>query len=1108
MSIGEIFPTDLIIILKLVYSNYLKRMTKNTSLFISHTTHDHRDFNLAHKISKGLKSRGIDVWIAPDSIPPGEKWEEQIVSAIMEKCSHFLVILSAAAIKADWVLKEIKLAKTYCEYNDNFSILPLVVGQLENYSGKDFLTKFQNIPYKDDISEQLEEIISAMGLRPVAKSQFEERVAEIYRLLHFNVEYGRKFSEREVKLFLARRLGDITIYRAIDCQLDTIEQSHIDAFALTMRNVTQEYSSVHGTIVTSTSFKPDLDVYAKGQNIQLITYKDLSSQLLDGHKYAHRLRKECLTNERYKLPLYIESFIGHEATDEGITQELFIDEWLNDSEWNQLTLLGDVGTGKSFLCRVIAFRYIEKFLKNPLINPLPILIDLRKAEREFSLEGLILTHFAQNGLAEVTFDVFQHALSNGQILLILDGFDEMAARVTRQVTNRNFHELTRCVKGRAKVLLTCRTHYFKSRTEEEEVVLGIKQNYESEIARDLYWELIARRGYKIAYLMPFNIPQIEQYVRRTKPKTYKQVLHKIRATYNLMELSQRPMLLEMIVKSIDKLEGKQINAATLYRVVTDVWIHRDEWRDVLTPEEKLALLMNLAQRLWLEDALSIHYTTLLEYLKRQFDSQIIDSRELFEIDSEIRTASFLTRDDSGNYGFAHRSHMEFFFARYLADELSKGNFECINTRRISPEIIGFLQDMIDTSKIEQQFEEILCSEYRPMISENALICLYGFRRNKKLSELSSVDQTAKAFTVPLPQNMKLKDAQLEQVTLEGANLEGADLTAANLSEAILNYSNLQKARLSKAVLEKASLSNANLKLVCADETSFIGSNLENADLSGSSLKNADLTDCFLIGIKIQDANLASASFKGAEFSVEYQNFASQYSDVGGINQRLQSSGQSNIDEYWKIIEELRPWMLRVSRLTALQKGEDAEDVVSDIIVSLANQQRIEKLSKMNFEERKAYIYQLIRVNLYRLAYKEGRDDQIPDDFYFKYEIIDEGDFWEVKQETNEDEDEDEYFEEDYYEIDRLGSAISIDDEETTIDFGDLESREWEDKLLEKQLIREIKTFLSEDLWQVVEAKYWYGYNVTEIATQRNSSPVDIQRMLVKARYLLKSYFAK
>ena len=48
----------------------------------------------------------------------------------------------------------------------------------------------------------------------------------------------------------------------------------------------------------------------------------------------------------------------------------------------------------------------------------------------------------------------------GKLLLIFDGFDEMAARVDRQKMINNFWELTRLVLPGAKVILTCRTEHF------------------------------------------------------------------------------------------------------------------------------------------------------------------------------------------------------------------------------------------------------------------------------------------------------------------------------------------------------------------------------------------------------------------------------------------------------------------------------------------------------------------------------------------------------------------------------------------------------------------------------------------------------------------------
>ena len=138
---------------------------------------------------------------------------------------------------------------------------------------------------------------------------------------------------------------------------------------------------------------------------------------------------------------------------------------------------------------------------------MPVRIDLRHADREFSLEGLILNHLYRSGLPQVSFDIFLYSLFEGNIVLILDGFDEMAARVSPLVTRRNFHELARCVQKRSKVLLTCRTHYFKSRTEEEEVILGDRNKFDANV-RELYWELISRKGYRIAYLSPFTFSQV------------------------------------------------------------------------------------------------------------------------------------------------------------------------------------------------------------------------------------------------------------------------------------------------------------------------------------------------------------------------------------------------------------------------------------------------------------------------------------------------------------------------------------------------------------------------------------------------------------------------
>jgi RNA polymerase sigma factor (sigma-70 family) len=959
---------------------------------------------------------------------------------------------------------------------------------------------------------------------------FEDKVAELYRLLHFQVEHGRLFGGRQVDLFLTGHFGDMTIHRAIECKAGQVKAEHMDSFIAKLRMVRREYPSAIGTIVSAVSFTDAIAAQAVQEGIQLTLHRDLAARLFDGHAYAQALIREIESNEQYPKSKYIEPMIGHDAVGESSPAFEILDEWLLDGEWNQLTLLGDVGTGKSFLSRMLAHRLATRFLEQPLAAPFPVRIDLRNADREFSLEGLVITHLAQNGLGQVSFDVFQYSLAQGNIVLILDGFDEMAARVTPQVTSRNFLELARCVRGRAKVLLTCRTHYFKSRTEEEEVILGGTKDYGSETARDLYWELIARKGFKIAYLRPFDTSQIEQYVRRAKPFDADQAMQKIRGTYNLMELSQRPMLLEMIVKSIDKLTAPEINAATLYDVYTSAWVYRDKWRDVLTPEEKLSFLTALSRSLWDEDISGIHYTRLLDYVQENLASQIQDPQRLIEIDSEVRTASFLTRDPLGNYGFAHKSHGEFFFARYIAAQLNSGSVDCLRTRRLTAEIIHFLNYMTDRRNVEPLLETVLRGSYTPLVSENALVCLYGFRRADALDEHSADGgQPLDEFTVSLPSKVDLKGAKLSQVSLEGAMLPDANFSGANLSEGIFRRAYLTGANFSDANLTKSQMVNARLWSVSARSATMVRANFEGADFRGADMTGADLSDAFLLRTRYEDAVLKDIIWNGAvlpeELSARVDRVAGALlkqrltdSDSPTSNQ-LTDSDSLTLNQYWLLIEQLRPFMLRVARLTSLMIHVDAEDLVQDTILSLYAPQHIERLTKADSQVQQDYVYSVMRRMLLsqearakkESAYAAGlepEDEWIADDEEF-VEDEEEAESAELENIQSEESDELDIYS---YPI-PLVSAEEVAGPDAAggvseVDFDSFQALAQADKQLDENIFSlEMREVLSDRVWRIVNANFIKGYTIREIAEQEEMRPVSVKNILDTARNVLRKHFA-
>lgn len=153
-------------------------MTASPTLFISHTTRDERDHALAHRIAAGLRERGATVWIAPDSLPVGKEWKPGLVAGVMDQCTHFLVILSAASVQSEWVLEEIKMARRRFGKEPGFRIMPLATGTLEKFRNDEFLKRFQSVPYLADFHAQLEAVAQAADLRPSIPDNVRAIIAE------------------------------------------------------------------------------------------------------------------------------------------------------------------------------------------------------------------------------------------------------------------------------------------------------------------------------------------------------------------------------------------------------------------------------------------------------------------------------------------------------------------------------------------------------------------------------------------------------------------------------------------------------------------------------------------------------------------------------------------------------------------------------------------------------------------------------------------------------------------------------------------------------------------------------------------------------------------
>lgn len=123
-------------------------------IFLSHAN---QDAGFAQQLADDLRRHEYDVWMAPNSIEPGEKWVEAIERGL-ETSGIFLLVMTPTAAKSKWVKDE-----------SNYAI------ELENQGEVRFITLDvaegkmppmwrlrQNIPFRQDYDDGLSQLLKAL----------------------------------------------------------------------------------------------------------------------------------------------------------------------------------------------------------------------------------------------------------------------------------------------------------------------------------------------------------------------------------------------------------------------------------------------------------------------------------------------------------------------------------------------------------------------------------------------------------------------------------------------------------------------------------------------------------------------------------------------------------------------------------------------------------------------------------------------------------------------------------------------------------------------------------------------------------------------------------
>jgi len=552
-----------------------------------------------------------------------------------------------------------------------------------------------------------------------------------------------------------------------------------------------------------------------------------------------------------------------------------VDDWLAEPGQGFLALLGDFGTGKTSFAKRYAAALAALAKGSPEEHRVPVLIDLREARSTtVSLENILTHRFQSLSPRPFNPQALLHLNREGHLVLIFDGFDEMLGYSDPGQYAENLRQILRAAEGRAKVVLTCRTHYFRDRPEalkKPDQAAGGRLDHRRHTT-------VGRAGTRVFYLCDFSDAQLEDFLQRAlpPPADWRQFRKAIRRTYNLEDLATRPFLLDLIVKTLPRLQAREgtVTIADLYEAYCEEWFRHTDFRLTLVREHKVALVEYLARLVWESPDTRVHYEVLAGKAQEFFGERPLTPFEKEKIDYEVRTALFLNRDARGYYSFIHRSFLEFFVARTLRSGLASGDPDALDLRRLTREVAFFLEFWDESGHIPERCGAVLSVPYRRRVSENGLLLLY-WHACARLGPLAGAPEALDpaALAAAIRQHWRESSIEPSRFHLEGAELAGAHIPGIWLDGASLAGADLSRAGLRAASLGGAKLCKARLEFADAHAAVFGGAQLLDADLnhldaraavlSGADLSAADLSFAKLAGADLRDVQLDGACLTGA-----------------------------------------------------------------------------------------------------------------------------------------------------------------------------------------------------------------------------------------------------
>ncbi len=589
----------------------------------------------------------------------------------------------------------------------------------------------------------------------------------------------------------------------------------------------------------------DLVRVAGARNVELRSFVELQG-IIDFRRYVERQTSRLESDPIYPPGLYVPQSLVYDVGRERRTSRDALGElmgWLSVPRARFVLVLGDFGTGKTFLLHELARRMPER-----LPHLVPVLVELRALEKARTLDQLIAQHLATADERYIDLDAFRYMLREGRIVLLFDGFDELAARVTYRRATEHFETLLQAAGGDAKILVTSRTQHFES---------------DRQVRSALLERAATLPGLSVCRIEPFDDGQIVAFLEHLLGDERKahERFKLIDEIKDLLGLSHNPRMLGFIAAIPERQlrEARDrtgtITATELYRLLIDQWFDYEldklQSPDVapdLLREQLWEAVTALALRLWTETDRTVGVSELAEHISTTVQRLSAEPRAGSSLDPDtvthlVGSRTLLVRDGEGAFAFVHASVMEWFVAHRVGSQIADGvEPEVLGAREMTKLMTDFVCDLAGRERA-LAWAQLALAEGDSSASANALLVLDRLGEHAGEAALSE-------------ENLGGRD--LSKRDLVRAKFVGTDLTEASLASADLSHADLTESRLVRADLTRAVLAGATL-----DGADARGARLLGADLRGASLGHVNLRRAKLLGALVDADALEGCDTFGA-----------------------------------------------------------------------------------------------------------------------------------------------------------------------------------------------------------------------------------------------------